>query len=485
MANPEASELGQRAVRLGLLTEEQLREGVDEVSPVAPPEVLIEALERKQYLTGFQSQKLLKGETDGYFLGGYRILYKIASGSFGRVHRADDPRTGAAVAVKVLRRRWAEDPRKVDLFEREGRVGLRFQHPNIVQILNVHCDRKSGQFFIVMEFVEGDNLRDLLVRRKKLDVIETIRILEEAASALAYAYQHGLTHRDIKPSNILLSSSGTAKLVDFGLAEIARGAGYSLSDEDETAVDRTVDYAGLERATDVKAGDVRSDIFFLGCVLYEMLTGRPALPPTRDRRARMLKSRFEQVQSLSRADLEVPECVHHLLDRMMVLDPGLRFQTPAQLHDAVRVVQAELSRGVAATELTPQGPRTVFVVEKREKFQEVFREKFKALGFRVLVSIDPKRALQRFQQLPYHALVLDVGTVGEESLESYREIQREAQKKKARCAGLILLSEEQAKLGEQIAGYADTALLVFPLKKGELEQAMEQLLPAKPPVTGS
>src|SRR5262245_32094543 len=99
MANPEATELGQRAVRLGLLTEEQLRECHDEISPVATPELLIEALERKQYLTGFQSQKLLKGETDGYFLGGYRILYKIASGSFGRVHRADDPRTGAAVAI--------------------------------------------------------------------------------------------------------------------------------------------------------------------------------------------------------------------------------------------------------------------------------------------------------------------------------------------------------------------------------------------------
>ena len=100
----------------------------------------------------------------------------------------------------------------------------------------------------------------------------------------------------MKPSNVLLSVDGTAKLVDFGLAEITKGANI---EEDETTVDRTVDYAGLEKATNVPSGDVRSDIFFLGCVLYEMLSGRPALPPTRDRRARMHKARFENLPPLS------------------------------------------------------------------------------------------------------------------------------------------------------------------------------------------
>ncbi len=379
------------------------------------------------------------------------------------------------MAIKVLRRRWTEDPRKVDLFEREGRMGLRLQHPNIVQILAVHCDRASGQFFIVMEFVEGSNLRDLLAIRKKLDVKEALRITEEAAAGLAHAYSHSLTHRDIKPSNILLSSTGAAKLVDFGLADIARGAGYILNDDD-TVVDRTVDYAGLEKATNVKAGDVRSDIFFLGCVLYEMLSGRPALPPTRDRRARMLASRFEHIQPLTPADVEMPSAVYHLLDRMLALNPNDRFQTPAQLHDAIRAVQMEIAGGSSAGPLTPHGPRTVFVVEKREKLQEQLREKFKSLGFRVLVSIEPERALERFRSQPYHALVLDVGTVGAEALPVYRGIQAEAKKKQARCAGLILLAEEQAQLGEQIADYADTALLIFPLKKGELERALEQLL---------
>ena len=94
---------------------------------------------------------------------------KISSGSFGRVFRADDPRTGRVVAVKVLRRRWSEDQDKIDLFIREGKVGLTLKHPNIVEILAVNQDAATRQYYIVMEFVEGGNLREILQIRKKLE----------------------------------------------------------------------------------------------------------------------------------------------------------------------------------------------------------------------------------------------------------------------------------------------------------------------------
>src|SRR5437870_3109964 len=105
----DAGELGNLAVRLGLLSLEQLREGLDETNPVAPPSELIGVLERKQFITAYQGNKLLRGDIDGYFMGGYRLLYKFASGSFGRVWRGEDPRTGIPVAIKVLRRRWCDD----------------------------------------------------------------------------------------------------------------------------------------------------------------------------------------------------------------------------------------------------------------------------------------------------------------------------------------------------------------------------------------
>src|SRR5579871_2122607 len=444
MANTEAEDLGKTAVRLGIVTDMQLAEVLDELSPLASRDELVDMLVRKGILSGFQADKLRKGDTDGYFLGGYRLLYKIASGSFGRVYRADDPRTGAAVAVKVLRRRWTEDANKINLFEREGKVGMRLTHPNIVQILGVSCDRASNQFYIVMEFVEGGNLRDLLSVRKKLTVQEAIRILEETTAGLADAFAHGLTHRDIKPTNILISSqSGIAKLVDFGLTELTSNVGYSVVEDENINVDRTVDYAGLEKATNVKPGDPRTDIFFLGTVFYEMISGESALPPTRDRRVRMRKQRFEEIKPLDKHQIDAPISVFQLVDRMLALDPQLHFQTPAQLHEAVRAIKAQLDGGPAVNALTPQGVRTVFVVERKEKFQEIFREKLRGLGFRVLVSIDANRALARFQQQPFNALLLDVGTVGPESLDALENIRRAAVKMHVTLPMIILLSDEQ------------------------------------------
>src|SRR5579871_3857991 len=136
----DPSAIADLAVRVGLLTPAQVQEGWEEVGKIDTPEPWLRALERKGYITRFQSEKLLKGEKDGFFLGGYRILYKIASGSFGRVYRAEDPRSGRVVAIKVLRRRWSEDPQRIEFFEREGRVGMSLRHPNIVEILAVNRD---------------------------------------------------------------------------------------------------------------------------------------------------------------------------------------------------------------------------------------------------------------------------------------------------------------------------------------------------------
>jgi serine/threonine protein kinase len=199
MAKLDAAAVAQLATRLRLVSDEQIRECWDELpAGTHTLEQLLRALERKGYLTSWQSSKLLKGETDGFFIGGYKILYKIASGSFGRVFRAEDPHSRSTVAIKILRRRWSEDPHKIELFDREGRVGLTLNHPNIVKILAVSKDVKTGQHYIVMEFVEGGNLRDFLAIRKKLEPLEALRFLEESSSGLAYAFSRGLTHRDMK-----------------------------------------------------------------------------------------------------------------------------------------------------------------------------------------------------------------------------------------------------------------------------------------------
>jgi serine/threonine protein kinase len=459
MTTADATAVAQLARQLHLVADDQVQECWDDVDSAArTPESLLKVMERKGYLTPWQSHKLLKGDHEGYFLGGYRVLYKIASGSFGRVFRADDPRTGQDVAVKVLRRRWCEDPHKVELFEREGRVGMSMHHPNIVRILAVNQDKVTGQYFIVMEFVEGGNLRDFLSIRKKLEVKEALVLLEECSFALAYAYMRGLSHRDLKPTNVLIASQGVAKLVDFGLAEIATP---EQGEDHDVAVDRTVDYAGLEKATAVKHGDIRSDIYFMGCVFYEMLSGHAPLTQTRDRVARMHRHRFENIPPLESYGIALPPSVQGLLERMMAFDPKARYQTPAALHEAVRKVQGELE-GIPTHRMCPIGPKSVFVVEGNQKFQDVFREHFTKNGYRVLLSADPHRAVHRYEEQPYHALIVDCGTAGESGIQAVKKIVKESDEMDLTIAAVVVLEESQTDWAALVPQHSGVAVLIRP-----------------------
>jgi CheY-like chemotaxis protein len=469
MDTPDAAAIAQLAQRIGLVSEEQLISVWEEIGKHNPdPMKLVMALERKGILTPLLSQKLLKGETDGYFLGGYRKLYKIASGSFGRVFRADDLRTGRVVAIKVLRRRWSEDKAKIDLFGREGKVGMTLQHPNIVEILNINQDPGTGEYFMVMEFVEGGNVREILNSCKKMEPLKALKLIEDAATGLAYAFSRGLTHRDIKLTNILVSSQGTAKLVDFGLARI-------FSDDKEQ-VDRTVDYAGLEKLTGVKSGDVRSDIYFLGCVLYEMLSGRSPLEMTRDRNARMNPRRFTEVQPLTKADVEGAPGALQLVEKMMSLQPGRRHQTPSQLLEAIKGIRRDMESGNAGA----SGPPGVFVVEADERLQEAMRKKLKELGYRVFMAIDPVRALERFRQQPYQGLVIDVGTTGEDGLILFDRIMAEADKLGVRLGGIVMLTAEQAAWQTKVKQRPTAAVMVLPMKMKQLNQKLRELMGLEP-----
>lgn len=478
MDGVNATTLAQQVVKLGLVSPQQLRDCQDELGDSSGNgDALLRMLERKGLLTFLQIDKLLKGDPDGYFLGGYRLLYKIASGSFGRVFRADDPQSGRIVAVKVLRRRWSEDPTNVELFIREARVGMSLRQENIVEILSVGQDPVTRQHFIVMEFVEGGNLRDLLAIRKKFEPQETVRLLEDMVSGLAYAFSRGVTHRDIKLTNILISTQQAAKLVDFGLARTY--ASLNQTGEDDANVQRTVDYAGLEKATGVKFGDVRSDIFFLGCVAYEMLTSRPPLTPTRDKHARMHRYRFEHVPPIRAEEVKGPGAASliQLVEMMMSLDPKLRYQTPAQVLDAVRKVRAEVGSGGNDGAAGKPAVPTVFVVERDERLQNPIRDRLKQLGYRVLLAGDPLRAVERFKQQPFAALIVDAGTTYEDGLRAFNHLHKQAREKAVPLHGILILSEDQQNLAPLVTTDPAAAVLVRPITLNQLMNKLQQILP--------
>jgi serine/threonine protein kinase len=461
----------QQAVKVGLITEPQMRQALDEAreesgKPVADLPILQRVFERKGWLTNFQSSKIMRGDEDGYFIGGYEVLYKVSAGSFGRVFRAEEPSSGRVVALKVLRRRWSEDQQRIDLFIREGKVGLSLKHPNIVEVLDIKQEPSTGQYYIAMEFVEGGNLREILAIRKTLSVAESLRILEDATAGLAYAYARGITHRDIKLTNILISGQGEAKLVDFGLAQMFASMG-----REEEQVDRTVDYAGLEKATGVKSGDVRSDIYFLGCVLSEMLTGRSPLAMIKDRHARMAKRRFEEVQPLRAGEVEAPPSVYQLVETMMTLSPQARYQTPSQLLDAVKAARREVAAADGKAGGKPS-QRSVFVAESDQRLQDALRDGLKDHGYRVFLAGDPYRALDRYRQQPYDALIVDAETVGEDGLLVFERVLAEASAKKAFCAGIVILGQDQADQARRLPKAPNAVAMVRPVT---LKQVRRQL----------
>jgi serine/threonine protein kinase len=486
----DLSTLYQRLLQLRLVSEAQLQDAREELQIPNPlPEAVLHILERKGHMTPWQSAKLMKGDTAGFILGGVKLLYKIASGSFGRVFRAEEPGTGRVMAVKVLRRRWSENRQHIDLFLREGKLGQALKHPNIVEVVNAGFDQPSGQYFIVMEFVEGGNLREILAIRQeeqRLTVLEALKIVEDCAAGLVYASTRGMTHRDIKLTNVLVSSSGQAKLVDFGLAQMyenmdeeaeaeddgkAKKKKKKGEDSEERKIERTVDYAGLERATEVKQGDPRSDIFFLGCVLYQALVNRSPLIMSRDRLSRMQRYRFESVQPIDRAELDAPPSVFSLVETMMAFNPTRRYQTPSQMLEAIKAARRDVEARVSGGQVS----RTMFLVERDDRLREALRERFKQLGYRVLIAGDPQRALDRFRQQPFDALIIDVGTTNEEGLGIFQVIMKEAEDRHIPCAGIAVLAEEQAEWARKIEKRTRQAVLVRPITLKQLSRKLQEL----------
>ena len=475
MDTPDALSIANAAIRLGLLNSHQVQEAWDEIGERggADPEPFLRCMERKGYLTPWQSRKLLKNESDGFFLGGFRILYKIASGTFGRVYRADDPRTGRVVAVKVLRKKWSENKHVIDLFEREGRMGMSLKHPNIVEIIAVNQDPASRAYYIVMEFIEGGNLREILTSTKKLEPLQTVKILEDAAAGMAYAFSRGITHRDMKLTNVLIDTGKqVAKLVDFGLAEITNMFKGQWDISGEVTIDRTVDYAGLEKVTAVPHGDTRSDIFFLGCVAYEVLTGRSPMDMTKDKHARMQRERFTSIPPLTQAEIKAPPSLFRLIETMMSLDTNVRYQTPSQLLDAIRDVRREMegkARGETST------VKTLFLVEKDERLQDVLREKLREMGFKVLIAADPQRAIDRYRQAPFDILVVDAGTTGESGILVFEKIRGDAARTGLPCAGVLMLPTDQREWMKRIEPRPNTSVLMHPVKLRQLLKSVQDV----------
>ncbi|NDC53942.1 MAG: serine/threonine protein kinase, partial [Planctomycetia bacterium] len=451
-----------------------------------PIDALAAALLRHELLTSYQLERLRRGDRQGFFYGAARILYQVGAGSFARVFRARHVDTGATMAVKVLRSRFSADPEKCKAFRREGEMGRLLRHPNIVAIEDV--GQQNNTSYITMEFVEGQTLRELVKIRGAVDLPHAVDILLQMLSGLEYAHRRGLTHRDLKASNVLVSATGQAKLVDFGLAEVDAESGDKALGRMEQP--RTVDYATLENLAGMKDDSIRSDIFFTGTIAYLALAGRPALKETRERAERSDPRRYTSIQPLHAAAPQVPRDVVDVVSRMLLLDPLDRWQTAADVKRAVEPLAAKYARGggaaaaaapaagaAAAGKPGASGSRgTLMVVESGEKPQAALRELCGGLGYRVLVTENPERALGRFSATPPPAdcLVFSTQNLGEAAVDAFNRLS--ADPFFAPVPAILIVSPRQPELAARAVVDDRRRTLAAPVKGAGLGALLDELL---------
>ena len=261
----------------------------------------------------------------------YTILERVGGGGMADVYRAHDQLLDRSVAVKVLRSQFTNDEEFVTRFRREAQAAAKLSHPNIVNIYDVGKDKDS--YYIVMEYISGETLKDRIIRDKVLPVETAVQIALEIAEALEHAHQNGLIHCDIKPHNILTTKAGRIKVTDFGIARAVTSATMTQSG----TIIGSVHYFSPEQAKGSAIG-AKSDIYSLGVVLYEMLTGNvPFQAETPISVA--LKHLQEEPKPPREYNPDLPPLLEALILKAMAKDPAMRFADISEMIADLRLVQ--------------------------------------------------------------------------------------------------------------------------------------------------
>lgn len=298
------------------------------------------SLVRQGELTPFQAECLSEGFFRGFLIDRYKVLDILGGGGMGVLYLAEHVEMGERVALKVLGELFKHDPAMRARFAIEARAGSRLNHPNAVSIRALgETDDLYGRVpFIALEFIEGAELQELVMRNRSLPKWpQACDMIQQAAGALHHAHEAGLVHRDVKPSNLLLESSGNVRLLDFGLALSDQGGiedEFSLSLIFGQGCVGTDDYIAPEQIENCSQVDRRADIYSLGCTLYFALTGRVPFPVKSQAEKLRLHQQAQPTELRSLAG-DVPETLASIVDKMMAKKRDERFQTAAEVQAAL------------------------------------------------------------------------------------------------------------------------------------------------------
>lgn len=317
--------------------------------------VVAEKLIGREWITRWQADQLCAGRCQ-FFLGKYKLLELRGRGAMGAVFKAVQPPMGRIVALKVMAKEVLKDANAVARFQREIRSAATLNHPHIVAALDADC--VNDTYFLVMEFVEGQDLKEWLKKNGAAPVNWACECIRQAALGLQHAHERHMIHRDIKPGNLLVQTDATTgrpvvKILDMGLARLAS----DQRDEKEVThtgqVMGTPDYIAPEQAVSAKHADIRADIFSLGCTLFELLTGRATYTGNNVMEKLMARA-LQDAPRVSSLRPEVLPTLDAVVAKMLARDVNQRYQTPGEV--AAALAPFALEGGAPSNDVTVMIP---------------------------------------------------------------------------------------------------------------------------------
>jgi serine/threonine protein kinase len=340
----------------------------------------------------------------------YRILEAIGSGGMGVVYRAEDLRLGRQVALKFLPRDISADAEAIGRFRREARAASALNHPNICTIYDV--DEADGMQFIAMELLEGETLRERIARGP-LELTQAVRIAAQIADALDAAHVRQIVHRDIKPANIFLTRRDTTKLLDFGLAKLGAATSDSASSADTLTRPGismgTIAYMSPEQARGEDV-DARSDLFSLGAVLHEMVTGKSMFPQGSPTAIVFDAILNRQPQVPSSLNSKIPARIDNLVRRATAKDRAQRYFTAAQMRDDLLAMDQGRSAG---PDMVPSIAVLPFSDMSPQKDQDYFCEGIAEELLNALTQVEGLRVVSRTSSFQFKGRNEDIRSIGE------------------------------------------------------------------------
>jgi serine/threonine-protein kinase len=482
----------QRILTVGVMTQQQIGDLEAELRGKHPTaNLLLEASLRRGWLTNYQVERLNSGDDWGFFFGPYKALYVSGAGTFARVFRCVHQETEVIAAVKVLRARFSENAAFINHFMQEAALVAELKHPNIVPVYDAAS--QGLLHYMAMEFVEGQTLREFLKIRGKVDPKTVIQVGIDVCSGLEYALRvKNLPHRDLKLSNVILSSSGQAKLVDFGLASIAQGK--AAQDIPFLKNQQSVDYIALEKASGAPRMDDRSDLYFLGCILYHLLCGESPFLETKDRTKRLDRRRFFDVQPIQNVEPETPGTLSALINRALMPNYEQRYQKAAEmlgdLRNAARKLESEEGGTSEAGSLRSNqksnrqerlknlDTKTIMIVDSHPATMEHLKVLMEKFHFKTLCTSSPEDVHKMFEKddLAAQCILFNGKSLGMRAVRAFNDF---SQYRSLRDVGAVLILDTgQSDWADSVTVLPNRVVMTMPIKVKELREILSQIFDA-------